>query len=313
MILVMGATGQVGSKITQRLLSEGHQVRCIARKFPNKELFKGAELCIGDANEVAFLSDSMRGCSAVFTLIPPNPTSEEARFYQNKFGEVVAEAIEEAGVKKVVNLSSVGANLESGTGPILGLHDQEERLNAITSADIIHLRCGYFMENYLKDIPSLISMNKIFSNVAADVPIPMIATRDIADRAAFLLANPEFDGKEVEYLLGQRDLSHNEAVKILGEALGKDVEYVEVSPKEAKTAMIGAGISENWADEYVEMGEALSRGIITKTLSRDATNTTKTSFESFVRDTFVEAYNKALADENSRKARSSSRHETRPN
>ncbi len=96
----MGATGQVGSKITKHLLAHGEKVRCVARKFPNKEEFRGAELAQGDANSVAFLADAMRGCSAAFTMIPPDMTAKEVRFYQNKLGEVIAEAIEEAGVKK---------------------------------------------------------------------------------------------------------------------------------------------------------------------------------------------------------------------
>lgn len=293
MILVMGATGQVGSKIVTHLLAHGQKVRCVARSFPDKEALRGAELAQGDANNVAFLTDAMRGCSAAFTLIPPNPKAEEMRFYQNKFGEVIAEAIEESGLKKVVNLSSIGAELESGTGPVLGLHDQEERLNEITHADIVHLRPTFFMENLLLGVPTIISMSRYFGTFPADFKMPMIATRDIAARAAFLLMNPTFKGHNVEYLLGERDISGSEIVRAFGSAINRqDLEYVEISNAEMKNYIVGAGISEDWANGFIEMYDSFINGTVRA--SRDKTNTTATSIEEFARTTFQEAYNRGL-------------------
>lgn len=296
MILVMGATGNIGSKITTHLLAQGQKVRCVARRFPNKDTFRGADITQGDANNVSFLTDAMRGCSAVFTMIPPNMTAPEMRFYQNKFGEVVAEAIEEANIKKVVNLSSVGADLESGTGPVLGLHDQEERLNEIAHADIVHLRPAYFMENLLSGITSIISMNCYFGTIPADASCSMIATRDIAARAAFLLMSPTFKSHSVEYLLGERDITHREIIRVMGQAIGKpDLEYVEVPTQEMKNYLVGAGISEDWANGILETSEAIGNGTIAATIKRNKTNTTATSIEEFARTTFLDAYRKALA------------------
>ncbi|WP_374027542.1 NmrA family NAD(P)-binding protein [Bdellovibrio bacteriovorus] len=313
MILVMGATGHIGSKITTHLLANSQQVRCVARKFPNKDAFRGAELAQGDANDVSFLMDCMRGCSAVFTMIPPDMSAKEVRFYQNKFGEVIAEAIEEAGVKKVVNLSSVGANLESGTGPILGLHDQEERLNSITRADIMHLRPTYFMENLLSGIPSIISMNRFFGTISSEVPVPMIATRDIAARAAFLLMHPEFKSHNVEYLLGERDVTFDEALRILGQAIKKpEIEYVEVPEQEMRNYLIGAGLTEDWSDAMLEMNRSFNNGSIAGTVNRDKKNTTATSLEEFARTTFLDAYTRAQRTDADRKSRPSSEREARP-
>lgn len=298
MILVMGATGNIGAKITTQLLALGQKVRCVARRFPNKEAFRGADLAQGDANNVSFLTDAMRGCSAVFTMIPPNMSAPEMRFYQNKFGEVVAEAIEEANIKKVVNLSSIGADLENGTGPILGLHDQEERLNEITHADIVHLRPAYFMENLLAGITSIISMNCYFGTIPADAPCAMIATRDIAARAAFLLMNPTFKSHSIEYLLGERDISHREIIRVLAQAISKpDLEYVEVPNQEMKNYYIGAGMSEDWANGMLETSEAIGNGTLAATIKRNKLNTTATSIEEFARTTFLDAYRKALATE----------------
>ena len=307
MILVMGATGQVGSKIVSHLLEHKQQVRCVARSFPRKELFKGADLALGDANNVSFMAEAMRGCSAAFVMIPPNLQATEVRYYQNKIGEVIAEAIEEARLKKVVNLSSIGADLESGTGPILGLHDQEERLNEITHADIVHLRPTYFMENLLSGIPSIISMNRYFGTIDGDAPCHMIATRDIASRAAFLLMNPDFQSHNVEHLLGPREVTHNEAIQILGDSIQKpDLEYVQVPTKEMRNYLIGAGMSADWADQYIEMAEAFNNGSISGTVQRDKLNTTATSIEDFAHTTFLETYRRAMSSDRSQRNSQSS-------
>jgi uncharacterized protein YbjT (DUF2867 family) len=314
MILVMGATGHIGSKIVQNLLSNGQKVRCIARKFPNREAYKGCELVIGDANEVSLLNDAMRDCTSAFVMIPSDITQPEARFYQNKLGEVIAEAIEESGIKKIVNLSSLGADLESGTGPILGLHDQEERLNEITHADIVHLRPAFFMENLISQLHSIVEGGKIFSTMPAEVPVNMVATRDIAARAAFLLANPNFKSHNVEYLLGQRTLTFGEVTKVLGQAIGKNIEYIEVPPKEAVKSLLQAGMSEDWAEAMVEMQGSLSNGTITSTVQRDRMNTTATSIEEFAGSDFLAAYKEATgaAAAKSRSASSSTSREARP-
>ncbi|MGE5086945.1 MAG: NmrA family NAD(P)-binding protein [Bacillota bacterium] len=304
MILVLGATGHVGSKVASQLLASGHKVRCVARHFPNKGLFPGAEFAVGDINAVSFLADAMRGCSAAFVMIPQDLKSDELRFTSNKVGEVIAECIEEVGLKKVVNLSSVGADLDKGTGPVLSLHDQEDRLNEITHADIIHLRPTFFMENLLQGIPSITSMNRFFGIIAEDAPIDMVAARDIAARAAFLLANPNFNSHSFEYLLGERTLTFREVIRVLGHTIGKpSLEYVEVPDQEMRNYMIGAGMSPDAADSMIDMNHLLGNGTIQATYRRDKSNTTATSIEAFAKTTFLEAYNKATAAEAESKRR----------
>ena len=313
MILVMGATGHIGSKVIQNLLKEKHPVRCLARHFPNKEAYRECEIIEGDANDVATLTDAMRGCTAALIMIPQNPDADELRYYQNKLGEVIAEAIEESGIKKIVNISSVGADLQSGTGPILGLHDQEERLNQITHADLVHLRCAFFMENLMLGIPSIIQMNRFFGGISGDASIPMVATRDIAARAAFLLLNPDFDRQNVEYVLGERNLTHKEALKAIAAAIGKDeIEYVETSDNDLRDHLLGLGFTKSVADSLIELNHAASNGMLTSTVSRDRANTTPTTIEEFARTTFLEAYNKELEKDRTRRSRDSATPEARP-
>jgi uncharacterized protein YbjT (DUF2867 family) len=312
MIFVMGATGKVGSKVVAHLLENGQGVRCLARHFPNKELFKGAELVDGDANNVALLSQMMRGCQSVLTMIPEDFTVPQVRLYQNKLGEAIAEAIEEANITKVVHLSYLGAELPNKTGLLMGYHDQEERLNKITHADIIHLRPAYFMENLLATIPDILSSTQIFGALSAEVPVSMIATQDVAARVAFLLMAPHFEGRITEPLLGQRDLSMNEVAQVLGHAIKKtNLDYFELSPPEMTRKWKKSGYSEDACDSMLEYFESLNNGSVTGTVQRSKLNTTATSLENFAQTTFAEAYRKAIAQEIKQKS-AVSRPETRP-
>ncbi len=89
--------------------------------------------------------------------MPPNLKSHDYRAYQNKIGEGIGAAIRDSGVKYVVNLSSLGADLPEGTGPIKGLSDQEQKLNKLERVNVPHLRPTFYMGNLLRNIGMIIS------------------------------------------------------------------------------------------------------------------------------------------------------------
>ena len=155
MYAITGATGNIGSKVAEILLARGEKVRVIGRDAARLRtpVSKGAEAAVGDMKDAAFLTKTFSGVDAVFTMIPPDYTAADFRVYQNRIGANISDAITKAGVKYVVNLSSQGAELPAGTGPVLGLHDQEERLNKLAGVNVLHLRPTYFMENLLMNIP----------------------------------------------------------------------------------------------------------------------------------------------------------------
>jgi len=188
----------------------------------------GAEGCIGEMQDTPFLTQAFHGAEAVFTLIPPTANEPDFRAYQNRIGESLAEAIEKSGVGFVVNLSSLGAHLPAKTGPIMGLRDHEERLNALKGVRSVHLRPTYFMENLLTGIPIIKGMGVMGSPLKPLLSLPMIATRDIAAAAAQILTSAPPKGGSVRELLGPRDYTLNEATAILGKAIGKpDLKYMQ--------------------------------------------------------------------------------------
>ncbi|OGR29731.1 MAG: hypothetical protein A2091_00185 [Desulfuromonadales bacterium GWD2_61_12] len=295
MLVITGASGHIGSQAAEILLDQGEQVRVIGRKSEGLQRLvkRGAEEMIGNLLDRAFLGRAFTGARAVFALIPPNYTAADFRAYQKVVGKNLANAIVDAGVGHVVNLSSQGAELPDGTGPILGLHDQEARLNALSDVQVLHLRPTYFMENLLLNIPLIQQQGIAGSAVRGDVPFAMIATRDIAEVVAARLSRRDFAGKTVLDLLGPRDLTLTEATAVLGRRIGKpELKYVQFSIEEATRGMLAMGLSPDMVRLYLEMSQAISDRRFAAGRVRTPENTTPTTIEAFA-EIFAAAYRDA--------------------
>jgi uncharacterized protein YbjT (DUF2867 family) len=203
-------------------------------------------------------------------------------------------ALEKARVPRVVTLSSIGAHLFEGTGPIRGLHDLEKKLDRLGNAGVVHLRAAYFMENHLWNLPVIREHGVNGSPIRPDAPIPMVATRDIADEAARLLLVATLAGHSIRYLLGPRDLTMTEATRILGFAIGKpDLRYIQFPEEEARKAMSGMGMSDSVVEALLEMQRGFNAGRIRPTQERNASNTTPTTLEEFAQTVFARSYRAA--------------------
>lgn len=292
---ITGATGNIGSRIAEALLKEGHEVRVLGRDA--KKLAgltaKGAKAFVGQPEDVEILVRAFRGADAVYAMVPPHFGAEDYRGYQNVVGDAIYRALAETGVKKIVNLSSIGAQHGEGVGVVKGLHDQEQRLNRLERADVVHLRPAFFLENSLFSVGLIQSAGINGSPLKPEVKIPMIATRDIAERATEILKKLDFVGRRVEELHGQRDLSMPELTSVLGKAIGKPtLSYVPFAYEDARAAMVQSGLSESSAGEMVELYRALNDGLSKPVQPRDAKTTTPTSAEAFS-ETFAKAFRSA--------------------
>jgi uncharacterized protein YbjT (DUF2867 family) len=294
--VVCGATGNVGSRIAEILLAAGEPVRVVGRERVRLGPLaaKGAEPWLGDIGDTGFLEKVFSGARGAFILVPPKYDTRDLREYQERIGASLVSALSKARVPRIVALSSVGAHLAEGTGPIAGLHDLETRLSALKDAEIAYLRPAYFMENHLWSIPLIRSRGVNGSPTRPDVPLPMIATEDIASAAARLFVEGRFHGHAVRYLLGPRDLTMSEATRILGEAIGKPgLSYVQFPEEEARKAMAEAGMSGSVIDAMLEMQRAFNAGIVRPTRERNEESTTPTTLEHFAKSSFAHAYRAA--------------------
>ncbi len=291
MITILGATGNIGSKIAGLLKKNGVRTRLVARSADRLRTMvdKRTEAMAGDARDTEFLMKAFQGSDAVFTMIPPDPRAENFRTYAAEIGESIARAVQLAGIKYVVNLSSIGADLDSGTGPIAALHAQEERLNRVPGLNVVHLRAGYFMENLLMSRDLVQGRGINGGAVRGDIKLPMIATADIALFCTDRLMKLDFSGSSVAYVLGSSDLSLIEATMTIGIKIGKpNLPYVMFTPKDAEAGMVSAGLSPDMARQYVEMSQAFNEGRI-KT-KRTPESTTRTSFDEFCTSVLVPFY-----------------------
>ena len=293
MYVVLGASGHTGHIVASNLLARGQKVRVVGRNAAHLQPLaaEGAETFIGDGRDASALTRAFQHADSAYVLIPSNPTSNDPIGDSGRLSDAIATAVQNAGVKNVVALSSIGADRSSGTGPVVGLHHLEEKLNQIANTNVLALRAGYFMENTLPQAAAIQKMGYSVGPLRPDLKVPMIATRDIGTTAADALLNPSVRGKQARELLGQRDISYNEVAAAIGKGIGKaDLKYVQVSDDQFRAALVQMGMSEPVAKLLTEMTNALNAGTMHALEPRTPQNTTPTSYETFAAEVFAPAY-----------------------
>jgi uncharacterized protein YbjT (DUF2867 family) len=287
--VILGASGNTGSVVADFLLAKGEKVRVVGRDAGRLQRFvdKGAEAFIAELSDAAALTKAFSGARAAYLLLPPVKSRES----QARESDAIAKAVKESGLRYAVHLSSYGAQVPENTGPLVGLHASEEKLNAFGGVNVLHLRAAYFMENNLAAIGMIQGMGLVGNALIPDLKLPMIATRDVGDYAAQRLLHLDFSGKQTRELLGERDLSMAEVTAVIGRGIGKsDLPYQQFSYDQVQHALTDLGVPPKGAALYVEMYKAMNEQVVVPIEPRSPENTTPTSFEKFVQDVFVPVY-----------------------
>jgi uncharacterized protein YbjT (DUF2867 family) len=293
MFVVTGASGHTGSVVADHLLDEGKKVRGIGRSAERLQRLaqKGGEPFVADLTDSQALTKAFQGADAVYLMIPPDYSAPDLRAQQQATTEAMAEALERSGVKHAVALSSVGADKSQGTGPVVGLHLLEERLNRIAGLNVLHLRAAYFMENTLAQVGVIHKTGTAIGTLLPNLRFPMIATRDIGDAVAQAMLKLEFTGHQTHELLGPNDITMTDVAAIIGKAIGNsNLKYVQAPDDQFRAALLQMGMSEDLAAQMLEMTGAMNSGHMKAMESRSAHNSTPTSFVTFVRQEFVPQY-----------------------
>ena len=292
-IVILGATGTVGSKISAILLNEGHQVTLIARHTETLEKYReqGATIVTADITNVDILTNAFKGADSAFVLMPDNVKAENTRAYQREVTGRLIEVIQNSGISYIVNMSSLGAHMHEGTGIMAGTGEQEVRLNQLRDVNVLHIRSAYFMENLLRTIGVVKNMGINGTAADGDHAIPMVATQDVAKVAAGYLSSLDFNGKVVQAVMGPGNYSLRKFTSIIGKAIGKpDLAYVQFPVDQAKEAFLKNGFSPDFVDNLIEMGTAIKTGFMNYQ-QRDDSTTTPTTAEEFVNEVYLPAYN----------------------
>ncbi|WP_069658762.1 NmrA family NAD(P)-binding protein [Arcticibacter eurypsychrophilus] len=266
-IIVTGSLGNISSPLTQALVQQGHSITVISSNPAKQTEIEalGATAAIGSLEDVAFLTETFKGADAVYSMVPPNnyfdPTLDLLNYYR-QLGKNYKQAISEAGVKRVVNLSSIGANLEKGNGILLGAHDVEQILNELPSEiSITHIRPTSFFYNLFGYMGMIKSMGMIAANYGASDVIPWVSPKDIAVAVAEELVSNSSERK-VRYVASE-ELTADETARILGEAIGKpDLKWIVISDEETTNGLVSIGMNPDIAAGLVEMYAGLHSGLL---------------------------------------------------
>ncbi len=262
MFVVLGATGHTGSVVAETLLERNQPVRVVVRSADKGANWKakGAEVVVASLDDVATLTKTFQGASAVYLLVPPNYGASSWLAEQRQRIDRAAEAVKASGIAHVVLLSSIGAHLPDGTGPIRAARYGEQQFSAV-ARNVTILRPGYFMDNWASGLGSAKEKGLLPSFIPPQMKMPMISTRDIGRVAADRLMAGGRGHATVE-LAGPEEYSPEDVAAALGRIIGRAV-VAQAAPLSAVVpAFTSFGFSEEAAGLFEEMYTSFSRGAV---------------------------------------------------
>lgn len=290
--VITGSLGHISKPIVEGLIRSGKTVSVLTTDPKKQDLISalGATARIGSLFESDFVKDAFAGADVVYTMIPPIFSTSNWRLSQNEIATNYVQAIGVNKIKHVVNLSSMGAHLGEGVGPVNAIHDFEVALNEIPGLNVKHLRPAWFYYNFNNLVGMAKQAGILGSNFGGgDRKIAMVHTTDIADAALEELLSLKFTGTSVRYVASD-ERTGSEIAEVLGNAIGKKLSWVEFSDEEQANGLRSAGVPETHVDGYVEMGRALRTGRMQEDFAKNKPELSSTRLESFAPE-FAKAYN----------------------
>ena len=270
-VIVTGSLGHIGKPLTVMLVKKGHSVTVISSNPEKQKDIEelGATAAIGSVQDVDFLTATFRGADVVHGMVPPKYNVPDMVEYARTTGDVYAKAIEASGVKRVVYVSSYGAELETGAGLIVGHHHIENTLLDLPGLEALTLLRATYIYYNLYSFTGMIRSSGIMSaNYGGNDRVVLVSPEDIAAAAADEIEN-QAPGKHIRYVASD-ERTCDEIAQILGNAIGKpDLKWLTISDKEMHKAYETNGMPENTADMLVEMFAACHSGLINEDYDRN--------------------------------------------
>lgn len=289
--VITGSLGHISKPIVQKLAKAGHNVTVITSKAENASAIDslGAKAAVGSVEDADFLKQAFAGADAVYLMIPPKWGVTKWRDYQNHVADNYIAAIRANEIPYVVMLSSIGAHLGNGAGPIDGLHDLEQKLKATERLNVSVLRPSYFMYNLLNMSGMVKGMGMMGSNFG-DEKVVLVHTNDIAEVALQKLMNLDFTGYQIRYIASD-ERTGAEIAAVLGEAIGKpETPWIVFSDEQNKQGMQQAGMNEEMATEYTSLGNALRTGALQEDYFANRPTLGDVKLEDFAKNEFAPAF-----------------------
>ncbi len=261
--IITGSLGNISLPVTKNLVGAGQEVTVISSKTAKKEEIEalGAKAAIGSVTDGAFLSSVFKDANVAYLMVPNDFGATDYPQLQREIADQYVQALKGSSIKHVVLLSSIGADLRTGAGPIDGLGYLEEKLLGLEGLHTLFLRPSYFFSNLYSQVALLKHAGITGSNFGnTEEKMVLVDTRDIATEATKHLLDLSFTGNSVVYI--SSDERHpSEIAAVLGNAVGREgTPWVTFTDEQARKGMLEAGLSPGFAELYILMGQAIQSG-----------------------------------------------------
>ena len=259
---ITGISGNVGGAAARKLLAGPARVRAVVRNEAVAASWRdrGAEAVVATHDDAVALAHAFEGVDGVFVMTPTWFASEDMYAENEKAVSAIGRALRAARTRKVVLLSSIGAQRAQGTGAIMKLHAMERAFSDLPG--VTSVRAGWFMENFAGLIPHVRATGELPSMLAPlDRAIPMVATQDIGDLVADLLQQ-EWSGQRIVELEGPRRYSPQDVAATFATVLDRAVQARALEPGQWHATFRSWGLTDRSAAAMSEMLAAFNTGWI---------------------------------------------------
>jgi NAD(P)H dehydrogenase (quinone) len=256
MYTIIGITGKTGGTAAKALLANGQKVRGVVRNVAKAVEWRerGAEIVSAELSDRDQMARAFEGSEGVYIMLPTYFEAEDMFAENTRDLASLKHAVVAAGVRKVVFLSSIGAERQTGTGAIFKLHELEETFSSLPISTAA-IRAGWFMENFHGLIPSARETGLLGSFLnPLDLRVPMIATKDIGTLAADLLQQT-WSGHRVIELAAEPALSPIDVASAFSKVFGREVTATIVPRDQWLSTYQSWGLTPRSAEAMAEMIE----------------------------------------------------------
>lgn len=262
-MVVTGSLGNVSKPLATKLALEGHSVIVVSSNPERQKDIEatGAKGAIGKLEDVEFLTSTFTGADAVYCMIPISFKEADQLAYFRKVGNIYAQAIRKAGIRKAVILSGWVAG-------VIGSYQEIENIfDELPDVSVTHIRPGYFYSNFLDSINTIKEKGLIAATFGGEDRLVLSAPSDIADAVAGEITHPDH-GRKIRYVASD-EMTCGEAATILGTSIGKpDLKWVTLAAEEMQKNLEAAGLSPKLASDIVEMQAPVHRGLMAREFAR---------------------------------------------
>jgi uncharacterized protein YbjT (DUF2867 family) len=259
MYIITGASGRVGSAVVANLIKKGKAVKGIIRNDKKADKLKqqGAEVAIADAFDLQALTEAVKGGSTLFAITPETGKNDDVIADTKKILENYRKAVEASAIKKVVGLSSMGAQYNKNSGNLLMSYLLEHAFEGL-DVQATFIRPAYYFSNWMMSLPLIKEKGILSTFYPIEMKIPMVSPMDVAAYSQDILTKDDNEGKIYE-LLGP-DYSSADVAEAFANALGREVKAQQIPRDQWEKTLKETGFSPDGIKNFVEMTELVVSG-----------------------------------------------------